>query len=268
MTDVRTRLAEALGVIADQPGVQVNEPATPEMLDGAEERLGRPLPEHLRTLLSLSNGLSVQHGQRRILGVARTDSPDLIEFNRQDRWKYAWAMPELADCLVFGVTHILRFNAYRSDDVLLDGFLPLKDLERAGRDLPFKIERGWTTIATHPLHPKDAAVHRAVGTVPADQGIYLGPSYFLHGELAADELRLGPLEEILRMSGGLFADAASLPPNTTVVAPFKELDDQGRERWRWITDRDLPGLAEAAGPDGVVSHITIDGVLPGQDDAD
>lgn len=262
--EVGTQLSRAVSLMAGKPGVRLAEPATPEMIRRAEERLGRALPYELRVLLSITNGLSVEYGLRRILGLERSDSPDLVDFNRTDAWKYAWPEPLLENLLVFKIDYQLNFIGYEADDeTLVEGMLPLAgSIERSKRDLTWKIERGWTRLAEGPLHPEDAQVKEAVGEVPWDMGVYLGKQYFFKGIPDLTELHLRPLIEVLRMSGGLSTDADRLPPEVTVLNPLRETDDMGRERWRWLTDQDLAGLTEAIDPDQPISHFTVDGQIP------
>lgn len=255
MTDIRTRIERAVEAMAGQPSVSLGAPATNSMLDRAEERLGQALPADLRELLSIANGVSVKDGLRRILGVERSDAPDLVEFNRYDTWKYAWPTINLEDKLIWGITYDHHFSAYLPDLVTqVSGMLVLPDsIQPNDMDLVTRLERGWVGMATRPMHPDDAAIRNAVGPVAPDQGVHLGTRFFLKADPDPAEARLFPLEQVLRMAGGLDHDSGQLPPGSVVAAPFCEHDESGRERWRWITDQDLPGLASRA--DGTfVSH--------------
>jgi cell wall assembly regulator SMI1 len=244
MTDLKKRFERALELVAGPPGVWLGPPASDAALNDAESRLEGPLPPDLRALLSVANGLSVQFGQSLILGVGGSESPDLVEFNRHDTWKYAWPTVDLAEALVYEVTPEFHVGFYMTRaGAHSDGMLMLPEtFQPRPADLVTMVEKGWTSMATGPLGPDGRAIYEAVGPVAPDQGVYLGKTFFFTGEPDSSEARIFPLEQVFRMGGGLYHDGQQLPPNTTVVAPFCEDDDRGRERWRWVTDRDLPGL--------------------------
>lgn len=246
MSDIRTRLQGAIDTLRGLAGVTIGPPASDAMLERAEQRLGRALPEQLRVLLSVTNGLSIRHGLNQILGVERDDAPDLVDFNAYDTWKYAWPANDLADQLVFHVRYDLNVTAYARDGrTKVNGLLAIpQPLAPARTDLARQIEAGWTGMARRPLPPEDAAVHARLGSLQPGEGVFLGPRFFLTGELDPAETQKAPLVQTLQMSGGLNRDADQLPPNTLVVAPTREQDEDGRDQWRWVTDADLPGLAD------------------------
>lgn len=260
MTDLRVRLQTGLHELAGQPGVALQPPASSAAIERAELRLGRALPEQLRTLLTLANGLSVKHGQHQILGVEPDSGPDLVEFNAYETWKYAWPDVRLERELIFEVCYDLNVTAFAEDgETVLDGMLVIPEpLEPSPTDLVQRVCAGYVGMAQRPLPSEDAAVHAKLGDLRPGDGVFLGPRFFITGEEDPRELVAVPLEQALRMAGDLSRHVDQLPPNTLVVAPLREHDEHGRERWRWVTDSDLPGLAERYVSGTPVSRIEID----------
>lgn len=262
--ELRDRFAATIRRIRGWPGVWVGDPAPESLLDASEQALGHPLPEQLRTLLSLANGLSVNNGLWQILGVGEAGPmPDLVRFNAWETWKYAWSdLVDLSGTLVYKLMDGLFIEGYERGDggdwVGIWGTLMAPDeLERPDLALVEVIERGWARVVERGPHAEDRAITRAVGPLAPGHMAYPGTRYLLKAVPEPTEMLVRPMEEALRMCGGLLADERRLPRGTLVAAPFAETDAEGRERWRWITEYDLPGLQP-----GRLSYVTIDGQIP------
>lgn len=114
MTAVRDAVFELSAV----PGVRLALPADDDELRAAQATWGVHLPDAHLELLQLTNGVIAEDGHNRFFGIGATAAIDMVEWNSEGCWKFAWhgrADPYL--CFgedVWGNQYAYRFEDLRS----------------------------------------------------------------------------------------------------------------------------------------------------------
>lgn len=249
---VTRRIDRALRKLEGLPGVRTWPGATEDELTVAEAALGGRLPEGLRHLLSRTNGLAIQHGLHRILGVGPRAAVDLVAFNERDAWKWAFPAAFLDDVVVYALdasTWVTGFELATGGDVAGDVLNP-ETIRPRDWDLSRRLDRGWTHMARGARMRLDhGALLARFDRLPDGHGVVHGPTWHQRNRVVAAEATMHPLPEALVRAGDLWRSALELRADHELAEPETWTDEAGRTRWRWTT------VAAAASADDEVSSV-------------
>lgn len=238
MTRTTSRVDRALEQIVGLPGVKTWPGATRDELDATERALGCALPEGLRHLLSRTNGLSIQHGVHRILGVGDRGGHDLVSFNHFRSWRWAYPHLDLDHVVVHAIdagTWVTAFDRASGDDVAGDLLNP-DTIRPREWDLSRRLERGWTRMARGARVRLDhGALLARFDRIPHGHGVVQGRSWHQHNRVVAAEATLHPLPEALVRAGDLWRSALELRDDHTLGEVEAYTDGHGHTRHRWTT---------------------------------
>jgi hypothetical protein len=195
------------------------------------------LPEcHLGVLGSL-NGFSVNQGASRMFGVGRDDHLDLVGWNRDETWRFAWG-DKLDPYLCFGTSVWGDQYAYRYGE---DGGLEptvyfleatLMHAETIAESFEEFAENELLRIARQPYDPITVEALSKFGPVDSAELLAFAPSLALGGlELVENVVGL-PAEELMIAAGDIATALRRSRPGTwpTAISPW--VDSHGRNRIR------------------------------------
>jgi hypothetical protein len=213
-------------------------PAGPDALR-AIDRL--PLPAAHKELLKRSNGIAVYHGYQRLFGVGCSGCTDLLRWNHEETWKFAWPM-DLSRYLCFAEDGFGYQFAYDIEQLRRDGTSPVYWLAA----LTMEVEPWWDSFERFlernvlrwlhdPYGSAEVAAYHKHGDLPWGEQIAYCPSLLLGG-------RDGDVEHTMKMradvnmiiNGDLFRQAGNELVERPVRAVEPYVDEKGRQRLRVI----------------------------------
>lgn len=247
MTDVERLVTELRKV----DGCRFYEPVPAAILDQWEREFGVGFPSEYREFLMLTNGCETYHGHYRIFGFALQRSIDIVKWNSEECWKFAWN--GVADGYwCFGETALGDQYAFAIDDLHTTDRPPVLMLDHMSmtHDGPWQdcfasfLER---ELLRNAKQPYGSEYRRAFDTLgPIDLSIHavLIPSLLFlpagdDGRRSA--IQAMPARAAMICNGDLAVQWDSAPDGARVhnVEPYVDDQDRSRMRIRW------------ADPDGV-----------------
>lgn len=196
------------------------------------------LPATHRSLLAASDGMAVLFGSYRLFGFAGGALPDLVTWNAEPTWRFAWG--GRADrFLFFGASVLGDPYAYRLADLALRPEPAVVELSAVTLDPVAKYPNFPAFFATFCEEPKTAHHARirrereAAGSLPLDRFLAYAPSPLLVGG-RADVQPLVSLPAAQAMI--LYGDVATQIGERRDLDGLRGLspytDEEGRERLR------------------------------------
>lgn len=234
------------------PGVRLPGRARQEHTSAAQEALGVRLPEDLRLLGCLTDGLSIKHGLLQLLPFDPSSPLSIERFNDPTTWQWAYARinPEILDFVYFGFSWTGAVHGYRRKDLAGPHYQHARTyvvVPRApGGVFPSapSVVQGLLTRTEQlrrtgrlALHPDDAQVVHMHGPLPPGKIVMPGPRDLIEDDGSLEGSY--PMETVtgLIAIGELTTQLREMPPGTQIVAVEPWVDELGRSRLRWRTAR-------------------------------
>jgi hypothetical protein len=228
-------IGEHFHLLSRTPGVLTRPPAATG--PGAEQPVGLP-PAH-RELLSLSDGIAVFDGYFRMLGLTAGPSWNLVSWNNESCWKFAWgnrcknyfcfAETAWGDQYAYEVPRLLQGD----DSVfLLDAISMTPEVIAAGFVEFFEME--FLRNATKPYDEMVLKARRALGPLDLGSLLVYSPPLSLGGSEDVANIQKAEARAAMICNGDMAIQLDGAPQYRKVAGVETYQDPEGRTRLRVI----------------------------------
>lgn len=207
-------------------------PATLEQI----EFLPWVLPAQHKELLLLSNGLSVFHGYRRLFAANDGTERNLLSWNIQNLWKFAWNT-DLSNYLCFGESGWGDQYAYRLDELL--GTVTPKVYRLEYIDMSARIwnesfdefiNRELLRWTFDPYDPDSIAAYEKLGDLEWNEQAAYAPPVVIGGAEDVNNAIKMPAVTNMVYNGDLFHQICNVQDERAILGLEPFTDSAGRAR--------------------------------------
>lgn len=238
-----------IGQLKGAVGCNCYEPLPMSMLHEWEDRLGIQFPDSYREFLTLTNGCETNFGHYRLFGFDKSRSIDIVRWNEQDCWKYAWdGEPDKYWCFgetAFGDQYafLLEELVNRNDaPVYFLGHISMTHTGAWSGSFATFLEKEFLRSTVAPYWARDIHAIQTIGPLDLSIHVMMIPSLLFRSmddDGADADLQLMPARAAMICNGDLGVQwDAGCEEQKTVERVEPYVDGQGRARMRiiWADD--------------------------------
>lgn len=206
----------------------------------SSDPIAAALPDEHRRLLAHLNGFTLFNGAFRVFGTSREPWADIAEWNREERWRFAWDS-RIEGFVIFGATAWGDLYAYRTadgGDLGREVHFLEASLLRSEIIAPSFSEFVRNELIANADAPYDVKVVEAVSRWgPVDFGSLwaYSPPVVLGGEEDVDRVVTLPAFTAMTFAGDLACCLRDMSPDAALLGVEPFVDDHGRNRLRVLS---------------------------------